>query len=109
MTKLEEVVTSDLAQFGHREKQMAGELLQAMCKGLPEDFEDDGVTVAMNRNSGFVFLTNAEYQVAMMNGDKLESFYSCPQCGHEGFKEEMKHKGNVECKRYLKDIGVKVN
>src|SRR5689334_16409234 len=102
----QEIVTTDLAEFGYREKKLAGELLQAMCsKGLPEGFDDSGVTIALNRNSGFVFLTNSEYQVAMMNNGKLESFYTCPQCGHEGFKDEMKHKGNAECRRYQKEIG----
>jgi len=99
-------VTSDLSKFGWRERRMAAELLTASCdKGFPEDFNDDEVTVAMNTGSGFVFLTNSDYQVAMMNGNKLESFYSCPQCGHEGFKDEMEHDGNAECRRYLKDIG----
>ena len=100
----QEIVTTDLAQFGYREKKLAGELLAAMYKGLPDDFDDSEVTVAMNRNSGFVFLTNAEYQVAMLNDGKLESFYSCPECGHEGFKDEMKHDGNKECRRYVREI-----
>lgn len=99
--------TTDLSQFGFREKRIAAELLTAMCHGqLPDDFENDEVTVMMNTSSGNVFLTNSEYQVAMMNGDKLESFYSCPECGHEGFAEEMKHDGGAECHRYLRDIGV---
>ena len=51
---------------------------------------------------------NEDYQVAMMNGDNLESFYSCPQCGHEGFAEEMEHnEDDQECQNYLKDIEVK--
>lgn len=100
------MTTTNLADFGYREKRMAAELLNAMCNGLPDDFADDQVTVMMNTNSGNVFLTNSNCDVAMMNGDKLESFYSCPQCGHEGFKEDMPHKGNAECRRYLKDIGV---
>jgi hypothetical protein len=110
---MEEITTTDLAQFGHREKAMAADLLKAMGKGLPEDFYEDGVTVMMNKNSGNVFLTNSDYQVAMMNGGKLESFYSCPECGHEGFFEDMKHENEAsgdpvnqskECKRYYKDI-----
>lgn len=101
----QEVTTTDLAQFGIREKLEAGELLICMAKkGLPDDFNDDEVTVMMNRNSGNVFITNSDYQVAMMNGDELESFYSCPQCGHEGFADEMDHEGNAECRRYLKEI-----
>lgn len=100
--------TTDLSKFGWREKRIASKLLDAACKGLPDDFEDDEVTVMMNTKSGNVFLTNAEYQVAMLNGDKLESFYSCPICGHEGFAEEMDHNDdNEECQQYLKDIGLK--
>ena len=99
--------TTNLAEFGYREKKMAAELLTGMCQGLPDDFDDNEVTVMMNTSSGNVFLTNSDFQVAMMNGDKLESFYSCPECGHEGFKEEMEHgEGNAECRRYLRDIGV---
>ena len=66
------------------------ELLQALGEqGLPDDFYDEGVKVAMNRNSGYVFLVNDDYQVCMMSGDKLESFYSSPYDGHEGFLDEL--------------------
>ena len=101
------MTTTNLADFGWRERRMAAELLTASCdQGFPKDFEDSGVTIMMNQSSGNVFLTNEECQVAMMNGEKLESFYSCPECGHEGFKEDMRHEGNAECTRYLQDIGV---
>ena len=43
----------------------------------------------MNTNSGFVFLVNEDYQSAMMNGDKLESFYSTPYNGIEGFFDDL--------------------
>ena len=114
MKTINEVTTTDLAQFGAREKAMAGDLLLAMSdKGLPLDFYDDQVTVMMNRNSGNVFLTNSDYQVAMLtDAGNLESFYSCPQCGHEGFFKDMHPDTHVEnqygdfkeCKRYYKDI-----
>ena len=82
--------TTDLSKFGYREWEMLRDTLDAMIKhGLPSDFENDGVHPMFNMNSGHVFLTNAEYQVAMLNGDKLESFYSCPECGHEGFRDEI--------------------
>lgn len=82
--------TTDLAKFGFREIKMAAELLNAWVEhGLPDDFSDDEVTVMMNQNSGNVFLTNSEYQVAMMNGDKLESFYSSPYEGKEGFFDDL--------------------
>lgn len=100
--------TTNLAEFGWREREMAAELLTASCKhGFPEDFEDDEVVIMMNKESGNVFFTNAECQVAMMNGDKLESFYSCSNCGWEGFKEEMAHnKDDKDCQEYLQQIGV---
>jgi hypothetical protein len=101
------MTTTNLAEFGYQELKEVRDLLDAMIKeGLPQDFENDGVHPMMNQNSGNVFLTNSEYQVAMMNGDKLESFYSCPQCGHEGFKDEMEHEGNKDCQEYLESIGI---
>ena len=100
-----EITTTSLEEFGTREREMAEELLKAWrTQGLPNDFYDEKVKIMMNKNSGNVFLTNEEFQVAMMNEDTLESFYSCPECGHEGFKDEMDHEGDKECRRYLKDI-----
>lgn len=99
------VVTADLSAFGSRERRMAATLLTALAdQGFPDNFEDDGVTVNMNMNSGFVFLSNSDYAVAMMNGPDLETFYSCPECGHEGFLDEMDHEGGADCRRYLADI-----
>lgn len=101
-------VVTDFAQFGYREREMAAELLTASVKqGFPEDFSDEGVTIAMNMNSGYVFLTNENFDVAMMNGDKLESWYTCPYCGLEGFKEDMAHDPRAaDCTEYLQQIGV---
>lgn len=97
--------TTDLAKFGARERWMLVEILQAWREqGLPTDFEDHEVVPMMNINSGYVFLTNSQYQIAMMNGGKLESFYSCTQCGHEGFLEDMEHSDRAGCTEYLRDI-----
>jgi hypothetical protein len=83
-------------------------LLRALREqDLPKDFNDSGVHPMLNINSGYVFLTNEDFQVAMMNEDKLESFYSCPNCGHEGFKEDMLHDEDAEdadCQEYLNSI-----
>ena len=85
-----EIVTADLARFGHRERQMAEKLLQAWREqGLPDDFYDDEVKLNFNTYSGYVFLSNSDYQVAMLNGDNLESFYTDYETGEEGFKEEL--------------------
>lgn len=90
--------TTDLTEFGHRERALLVELLQAWeSQGLPDDFEYDQVQPMFNTMSGNVFLTNEEYQVAMMNGDKLESFYSCGNCGKEGFKEDFEEYTDDNC------------
>lgn len=82
--------TTDLSNFGFREIKMVSELLNAwVSNGLPDDFEADGVVPMMNMDSGNVFLTNSDFQVAMMNGDTLESFYSSPDVGLEGFFDEL--------------------
>lgn len=105
---MQDYTTTDLAQFGWRERNMAKNLLIAWeDQGLPEDFDNADVTIMFNMSSGCVFLTNSDYQVAMMNGDKLESFYTCPECGHEGFKEDMNHEGTADCERFLVEIGVR--
>ena len=85
------MITTNLAQFGARELAEVRDLLDAMlAHGLPSDFSDDGVQPMFNMNSGFVFLTNSDYQVCMINGDKLESFYTSPYEGMEGFYDDLK-------------------
>lgn len=85
-----EITTTDLADFGWRELKMAAELLSALIdQGGPDDFESDRIQLMMNQNSGCVFLTNSEYQVAMMNGDQLEIWYTDFEDGTEGFKEDL--------------------
>lgn len=82
--------TTNLSDFGSRERAMLVELLQAwQSQGLPRDFDQTDVVPMMNLSSGNVFLTNSDYQVAMLNGDILESFYSSPYEGREGFFDEL--------------------
>ena len=90
-----DVYTEDLADFGYREQDIAKDIFEAWKKnGLPEDFENEGVKLGFNRNSGYVFLTNSEYQVAMVEEDKennlsLYSFYTSPYEGVEGSFEDI--------------------
>ena len=81
---LNDIITFD------RERALTIELLQAWGEqGLPNDFYEGGVKLAFNRNSGYVFLVNDEYQCAMMNGNKLEIHYTSPYDGREGFIDEL--------------------
>ncbi len=80
--------TENLADFGSRERYLASKLLSLP---LPDEFCDDGVKLAFNRNSGFVFLVNSDYQCAMLNDatGNLELWHSTPYEGHEGFLTDL--------------------
>ncbi|MEM3265403.1 MAG: hypothetical protein QXU98_05100 [Candidatus Parvarchaeota archaeon] len=102
---MEEDVTTDLSEFGYRELDEAVKLLTAY-KEQGADFLGTGVHLCFNRQSGNVFLSDEDFNTAMMNGDRLEQWYACPECGYDGFKEDIKHEGNERCKEFLKSIGV---
>ena len=105
---MNDIYTENFADFGARERRMLSEIMRAWdSSGLPTDFSNENVRPAMNRNSGFVFLTNEDFQVAMMNGDKLESFYTTPYNGNEGFFDELVEEYedmHPEDQRYLREI-----
>jgi hypothetical protein len=82
------ITTTDLSDFGRRELRMAGELLTAYAAN-PPDWMGDGVQVMLNRNSGYVFLTDEDCNCAMMNGDDLDAWLSTPYEGHEGFVSDL--------------------
>jgi hypothetical protein len=83
-------LTSDLSKFGERELHKLKRLIEALEKqGLPDDFYDSEVKIMLNTFSEKVFLTNSEYQVAMLNGDKLESWYFLSYYGNEGFLDDL--------------------
>ncbi|MFN4254410.1 MAG: hypothetical protein ACK4Q5_05350 [Saprospiraceae bacterium] len=87
---MENTITTDFSKFGYRERKLAEQLLSAWNEqGLPEGFLDEEVTIVFNTQSGCVFLTNADFQAAMMNGGKLEIFYTDFETGEEGFKEDL--------------------
>lgn len=85
-------VTSDLTKFGYREKDMAGDLLKAYAEG-GVDFLGDNVNVFMNDSSGYVFLSDEDYNVGVLEDSKIVQFYSCGQCGNEGTQEDGKSEG----------------
>lgn len=100
--------TTDFADFGQDERREVREMLIAWNNfGLPADFHEDEVRFMFNRNSGMVFLTNSEFQCAMINPDRdrdpeftrLEMWYTCYECGHEGFEPHchLMDEGCDEC------------
>lgn len=95
------ITTTDFSKFGHRERKLAIALLTAWNEqGLPEDFGDNEVVMMFNSHSGAVFLTNSDCLVAMMNGDKLEIFYTDFETGEEGFINELSEEA-------LQNLGLK--
>jgi len=90
MSKNNDPCTTDLADFGARERAMLVNLLTLWSEsGLPDGFCDDEVRVMLNRDSGHVFLTNSEYQAAMVNEGKLELWHNLPYSGDEGFLMDL--------------------
>ena len=84
-------VTSDISKFGARERAILVELLEAWSRdGLPSDFYEENVHPMFNMESGYVFLTNDDYQTALMEDGKLVSHYSLPYEGIEGTLSELK-------------------
>ena len=88
----QETYTEDFSKFGNREIKIASELLTAYIEdGLPVGMEFDGLKIGFNMNSGFVFLINENYDVAMTeDGKTLYAFYTSPYEGKEGTYEELK-------------------
>jgi len=86
-----DIVTADFSKFGYREIKMAQELMEAYTtkKNIPDEFYNEGIQICFNLLSGYVFLSNEEYQVLMMNGDTLEMWHNCSNCGNEGFQEDI--------------------
>ena len=79
------ITTTDLRGFGYRELDMAADLLKVYAEN-GADFLGDGISLNFNPNSGNVFLTDEDWRVGMLDDDgKLREWFSCPNCGAEGF------------------------
>ena len=93
----------DFDGWGSREVNMATELLglwnrQKLSKHAAKYF-DGTITpkACFNTGSGYVFLSDSEYNVLVKHGDCLVSFLTCPECGMEGSESEFQEYCNKEC------------
>ena len=110
---MNDIYTEDFAEIMQcsRERHLALNIMKAWNEhGLPDRFDDFGIRLAFNRNSGNVFLVNEDGQVAMMNHDKLEIWHVLPCSGEEGFLEDFNteadyHQSDAE---YLQDWDLKL-
>tara|TARA_R110000824_G_scaffold277381_1_gene465602 strand:+ start:46 stop:384 length:339 start_codon:yes stop_codon:yes gene_type:complete len=58
---------------------------------------DDGTIPTLNQESGYCFLTNEEYQVAMNYEGVLSMFISCGECGREDFEQDWQGSQESKC------------
>jgi hypothetical protein len=100
-----EIVTADLSEFGHIELDEAIKLLIAYNEGRfkEDDFFSNGLTLNFNKNSGYVFLSDEDYNTGLLNNGVIEQFISCGYCGSEGFKSEVKFCVEGYCELCHKD------
>lgn len=83
------LITADFSQFGIRELIFAQLLLKAYAEE-GADFLGCGLTVNFNLNSGYVFLSDEDYNVGMLDEGEthIVQFYTCPECGYEGTQHD---------------------
>lgn len=86
---MNEVVTVDYSKFGYRELEIAGKLLALYAEGRI-NFLSNGLTVNFNIQSGYVFLSDEDYNVGVLNwdGTAIVQFFSCFQCGYEATQDD---------------------
>lgn len=67
---------------------------------------DEETSVTLNQESGYHFLTNSEYQVAMNYNGKLSMFINCGECGREDFEQNFEDDGSgcEGCNQIIKDL-----
>ena len=89
---VDEIVTSDLSQFGRADINEAQRLLSAyLFDNETKMLNDEGIQIYMNKNSGKVFLSDEDYNVAVVKEiqegdtykDLLIDWIVCPECGYE--------------------------
>lgn len=93
--------TRNLMDFRLRELREAARLL-ALLKTKYDRTLRLGpiVTPEYNPDSGFVFLIDSNFNIAMINGQFLEDWHRCPNCGREGFLDAL-NRGAVCCKTHI--------
>ena len=102
--------TRDLSDFGAVERDEAGLLLTTLNSSKDDTrfFGYGSVAVEFNPMSGYVFLVDEDYNVAMMNGDRLEDFITCPNCGGEGLLSDFRedNEGSECCEEYANEMDI---
>lgn len=94
--------TRDLRDFNFEELHRAGKLLQLVKTDKDHTFRlGTHITAELNPSSGYVFLVDENFNVAMLNGEHLEDWLICPKCKNEGFISTLASSGAC-CKSYAR-------
>lgn len=96
--------TNKLEEFGFIELQEAALLLTEYVNTKNNVELGSGVKLEFNQDSGKVFLTDEDCNVAVLEDGDLVNFYWCSECGYEGTKSDYefdKKNGNTQecCKK----------
>lgn len=99
-------ITQDLEKFGNIELKIASELLSALAEiNTKSNFFGEGLTLNFNTGSGYVFLSDEDFNVGVMEEGKLVQFFTCSECGWEGTKSEYdSDKKNGDTKKCCKEM-----
>ena len=85
----------DISDFGYRERKLVIELLLALDSkhnNLTERLDQTSLRIGFNTESGYVYLFDDNYNVAMMRNNALVDVVTCPECGCEDFLDEFEEK-----------------
>ncbi len=82
--------------------------------GWPSDFSERNVVVEYNKKSGNVYFTNDNSDCCMINTNskQLESHYSTPCQGYEGFFDDLVHyfdRMNEDDQEYVRNIAANID
>lgn len=88
------IVTYDFADFGRREIAIAAKLLQAYAHDMQEgdclSRFGENVKIGFNKNSGYVWLEDEDYNCLMLrDGENLAQWYCLTYQGREGFALDL--------------------
>ena len=85
MRKFNDPVTDDLSEFGRSELITAEKLIHAYLNHNQTKFLANNLKLYFNKKSGYVFLCDEDYNVAMLNEkEELIDYLICSNCGNEG-------------------------
>jgi len=99
--------TRDLMDFDRSQLSIAARLLSTLHTDL-DHTEKLGakVCVELNTESGYVFLIDNNFNVAMLRGEVLEDWLRCPKCLNEGFKMDMTKCEKKCCQKLAQSLHV---